>query len=86
MIKKQRSAHTPKRVAGGDAPKAPATKMAAAAPQWREMLQRSLKKNKSLPYSRYVQLATVRPDGRPANRTVVFRCGLRAWVCASVFV
>lgn len=25
-------------------------------------------------YAKYVQLATVRLDGRPANRTVVFRC------------
>jgi hypothetical protein len=46
---------------------------ATTMPQWRVMLQRSLKKNKSLASSRYVQLATVRPDGRPANRTVVFR-------------
>ncbi|PNH10698.1 hypothetical protein TSOC_002538 [Tetrabaena socialis] len=39
---------------------------------WRSHIERSLKKNKHLAYSRYVQLATVR-DGRPANRTVVFR-------------
>jgi PPOX class probable FMN-dependent enzyme len=29
--------------------------------------------NRHAPYSRFVQLATVRADGRPANRTVVFR-------------
>lgn len=40
---------------------------------WRSPLARALHRNRSLPYARYVQLATVRPDGRPANRTVVFR-------------
>lgn len=40
---------------------------------WRSPLARALHRNRSLVYSRYVQLATVRPDGRPANRTVVFR-------------
>jgi pyridoxamine 5'-phosphate oxidase len=40
---------------------------------WKEKLFRSLEDNKSLAYSKYVQLATVKPDGRPANRTVVFR-------------
>lgn len=34
---------------------------------------RSLEANKALPNSRWVQLATVRPDGTPAVRTVVFR-------------
>jgi hypothetical protein len=52
-----------------------ATGAAQSAPQWRALLQRSLDKNRSLAYARYLQLATVRPDGRPANRTVVFRCG-----------
>ncbi|GBF99896.1 hypothetical protein Rsub_12692 [Raphidocelis subcapitata] len=52
---------------------AAAATAAAAAPQWRTLIERSLKKNRSLAYSRYVQLATVRPDGRPACRTVVFR-------------
>ncbi|PSC70073.1 pyridoxamine 5 -phosphate oxidase isoform B [Micractinium conductrix] len=46
--------------------------MAEQAP-WREVLQRALKKNSNCRHSRYVQLATVRPDGRPANRTVVYR-------------
>lgn len=40
---------------------------------WRSPLARALHRNRSLVYARYVQLATVRPDGRPANRTVVFR-------------
>ncbi|GIL90851.1 hypothetical protein Vretifemale_18572 [Volvox reticuliferus] len=43
------------------------------APIWRDKIQKSLSKNKHLANSRYVQLATVRQDGRPANRTVVFR-------------
>ncbi len=40
---------------------------------WRSSLARALHLNRSLIYARYVQLATVRTDGRPANRTVVFR-------------
>lgn len=40
---------------------------------WRSPLARALHLNRSLIYARYVQLATVRKDGRPANRTVVFR-------------
>jgi pyridoxamine 5'-phosphate oxidase len=40
---------------------------------WRSPLARALHKNRSLPYARYFQLATVRADGLPANRTVVFR-------------
>jgi hypothetical protein len=40
---------------------------------WRARLQSSLAQNKSLAYAKYVQLATVRPDGSPACRTVVFR-------------
>lgn len=40
---------------------------------WREPLARALHLNRSLKYCRYFQLATVRQDGRPANRTVVFR-------------
>lgn len=40
---------------------------------WRSLLSRALHQNRSLPYARYFQLATVRTDGRPANRTVVFR-------------
>ncbi|MBF2025972.1 MAG: pyridoxamine 5'-phosphate oxidase family protein [Oscillatoriales cyanobacterium C42_A2020_001] len=40
---------------------------------WRSPLARALHRNRSLPYARYLQLATVHADGRPANRTVVFR-------------
>ncbi|RMF69155.1 MAG: pyridoxamine 5'-phosphate oxidase, partial [Cyanobacteria bacterium J069] len=40
---------------------------------WRSPLSRALHLNRIFAYARYVQLATVRPDGRPANRTVVFR-------------
>lgn len=40
---------------------------------WRSPLARALHRNRSLIYARYLQLATVRPDGSPANRTVVFR-------------
>lgn len=40
---------------------------------WRSPLARALHRNRSRPYSRYFQLATVTAEGRPANRTVVFR-------------
>lgn len=40
---------------------------------WRSLITRALHKNRSLVYARYVQLATVRENGLPANRTVVFR-------------
>jgi len=40
---------------------------------WKPSLVLALYLNRHAPYSRFVQLATVRADGRPANRTVVFR-------------
>ena len=40
---------------------------------WRSPLSSAIHRNRSKPYSRYFQLATVTPDGYPANRTVVFR-------------
>jgi PPOX class probable FMN-dependent enzyme len=40
---------------------------------WRSSLARALHLNRSQPYSRYIQLATVTKEGFPANRTVVFR-------------
>lgn len=43
---------------------------------WRPVLARALHRNRSKVYSRYPQLATITPDGRPANRTVVFRAFL----------
>lgn len=53
-----------------DAPQADA---APALPPWRAPLARALHRNRADRASRYLQLATVRPDGRPANRTVVYR-------------
>ena len=40
---------------------------------WRSPLAKALHKNRSQPFARYFQLATVRSDRTPANRTVVFR-------------
>jgi pyridoxamine 5'-phosphate oxidase len=40
---------------------------------WRASLVLALYRNRHVAQARYLQLATVRPDGRPANRTVVFR-------------
>lgn len=40
---------------------------------WRSLLASAIHRNRSKPYSRYFQLATVSPAGLPSNRTVVFR-------------
>jgi PPOX class probable FMN-dependent enzyme len=40
---------------------------------WRSLIARSLHLNRSLPNARYFQLATLTLEGKPANRTVVFR-------------
>ncbi|MBE9043387.1 pyridoxamine 5'-phosphate oxidase family protein [Pleurocapsales cyanobacterium LEGE 10410] len=40
---------------------------------WRSPLSSAIYRNRSKPFSRYFQLATVTPEGHPANRTVVFR-------------
>jgi pyridoxamine 5'-phosphate oxidase len=40
---------------------------------WLPSLVLALHQNRHAPYSRYVQMATVRANGRPANRTLVFR-------------
>ncbi|APB33355.1 pyridoxamine 5'-phosphate oxidase-like protein [Gloeomargarita lithophora Alchichica-D10] len=40
---------------------------------WRTPLARALHRNRSLPHSRYAQLATVDPQGCPHNRSIVFR-------------
>ncbi|MEH2141750.1 Npun_F5749 family FMN-dependent PPOX-type flavoprotein [Nostoc sp.] len=40
---------------------------------WRSAIADALDRNRSLVYARYLQLATVQPNGRPANRTLVFR-------------
>ena len=44
-----------------------------SATPWRSPLARALHHNRSQRDSRYFQIATVHADGRPANRTVVFR-------------
>lgn len=40
---------------------------------WRSLLASAIHRNRAKPHSRYFQLATVTPEGYPANRTVVFR-------------
>jgi len=40
---------------------------------WRVELDMLLAAHADLPFSRFVQVATVRADGRPANRTLTFR-------------
>jgi pyridoxamine 5'-phosphate oxidase len=40
---------------------------------WRSAIARALHQNRNLVYARYLQLATVGENHRPANRTVVFR-------------
>ncbi|BAY27067.1 pyridoxamine 5'-phosphate oxidase-related FMN-binding protein [Calothrix sp. NIES-2100] len=40
---------------------------------WRSAIAQALHQNRTLPYARYLQLATVRVNGLPANRTIVFR-------------
>eukprot|EP01025_Chloroclados_australasicus_P028568 TRINITY_DN28303_c0_g1_i4.p3 TRINITY_DN28303_c0_g1~~TRINITY_DN28303_c0_g1_i4.p3 ORF type:complete len:193 (-),score=19.74 TRINITY_DN28303_c0_g1_i4:388-966(-) len=42
-------------------------------PGWKKTLVQSLEAHNTLAYSKYFQIATVRPNGSPANRTVVFR-------------
>lgn len=51
---------------------------------WRSPLSRALHRNRSLPNARYVQLATVRSDGSPANRTIVFRGFVGEQFCRDV--
>ena len=45
-------------------------------PDWRRRLEHAMQHHAHLPQARFVQLATVRPDGRPANRTLTFRAWL----------
>jgi pyridoxamine 5'-phosphate oxidase len=40
---------------------------------WRSHIARALHHDRAKPHSRYVQLATISPEGLPTNRTVVFR-------------
>ncbi len=45
-----------------------------ALPEWRQKLEDALKNNKEkMPFAKYYQVATIRNDLRPANRTVVHR-------------
>ncbi len=47
--------------------------MSAALPTWRESLEEMLHRHAHLPFTAFTQVATVRADGRPANRTLTFR-------------
>lgn len=47
--------------------------MSATIAPWRSHLSHALHRNRAKPHSRYVQLATISPEGLPTNRTVVFR-------------
>ena len=49
------------------------TLQTAMAVAWKSTLNKALEANKHLKYSTFFQLATVRPDGKPSVRTVVFR-------------
>lgn len=40
---------------------------------WKQLLLKAIESNSHIKHSSFFQLATVRSDGRPANRTVVFR-------------
>lgn len=40
---------------------------------WRSLVSRALHRNRAQAFCRFLQLATVRADGTPANRTIVFR-------------
>src|SRR5689334_7958236 len=42
-------------------------------PTWFNILNEQLDRHAHLPFSRFTQVATVREDGRPANRTLTFR-------------
>ncbi|KAK6918162.1 Pyridoxamine 5'-phosphate oxidase, Alr4036 family, FMN-binding domain [Dillenia turbinata] len=45
----------------------------AGAVSWKQLLINALESNSNLKHSSFLQLATVGSNGRPANRTVVFR-------------
>ncbi|XP_026403757.1 pyridoxine/pyridoxamine 5'-phosphate oxidase 2-like isoform X1 [Papaver somniferum] len=47
--------------------------MAVPLAPWKQLLLNSLESNGSLKHSTYFQLATIGLNGRPSNRTVVFR-------------
>ncbi|GJP68964.1 hypothetical protein CLOP_g25599 [Closterium sp. NIES-67] len=52
---------------------APAALSPVASPAWRRLLQSSIDAHAHIPAASFVQLATVRPNGTPANRSLVFR-------------
>ncbi|XP_076950313.1 pyridoxine/pyridoxamine 5'-phosphate oxidase 2-like isoform X1 [Bidens hawaiensis] len=47
--------------------------MGSTASPWKQLLLNALQSNSHLRHSSYFQLATIGPNGMPANRTVVFR-------------
>ena len=51
---------------------------------WRSSLSGAIHRNRSKPFSRYFQLATITPEGYPANRTVVFRGFLENSDCLKI--
>lgn len=50
--------------------------MTSTFPAWRTKIEAALDGDQASPEGCYVQVATVRPDGRPANRTLVFHAFL----------
>ncbi len=50
--------------------------MMSTCPAWRVALEGALDHGRHSPQTRYVQVATVRPDSCPSNRTLVFRAFL----------
>jgi PPOX class probable FMN-dependent enzyme len=52
-------------------------------PHWRSLIERALGEAAGDPAAYHVQVATVTPGGRPANRTVVFRGFIAGtdWLC-----
>lgn len=47
--------------------------MSEGAPDWLTRIEEAINRHAGDPACRFLQLATARSDGRPANRTVVFR-------------
>lgn len=47
--------------------------MQTSCPVWRQLLEDLILRHAHLPFSKFVQVATIRTDGRPANRTLTFR-------------
>lgn len=41
------------------------------------MIDLAMASNRKLPYAKYLQIATIKTNGRPTARTVVFRCALK---------